>query len=202
MAGLRFYGNYNLTGTGEPERANVLRLSPSNLMSYAWRARRPTWSHRSNRRTTIIRNRGWDSSEMVLSATGDLGGDHNSHRQNDIPSTKPPTYTVVGCDARGFQVSGATSDLGFLGKDRNAVSMSLISQVSRERPGVDETRMLTSLNVVARLKHRRRHWRKLNTDMSAFAREDLNTKFTQDKRWTGEFQRDLSSHPRHTVGNV
>src|SRR5678816_1572505 len=138
-----FYGNFNLTGNGEPERANGSTVT-SNLMStlgvtaQLGRTFQPDDDDHQDRRLVILGDGLWQrrfgSDKTVIGKTITID---------------EAAYTVVGVMPAGFKFP-VQSDLWVLGKDRSAVSMSLISQF----PENDWTheRDAHFMNVVARLK--------------------------------------------------
>jgi putative ABC transport system permease protein len=138
-----FYGNFNLTGDGEPERING-SIVTSNLMSTLGLSARLGRTFQSDddnyqdRRLVIISDGLWRRR---------FGGD--SRIVGRAITIDEALYTVVGVMPPGFNYP-ALSDLWVLGRDRNAVSMSLISQF----PKNDWTheRDAHFMNVVGRLK--------------------------------------------------
>ncbi|HEY6803033.1 MAG TPA: ABC transporter permease [Pyrinomonadaceae bacterium] len=116
-----FYGNFNLTGNGEPERVNGSTVT-SNLMStlgvsaQLGRTFQPDDDEHQDRKVTILSDALWQRR---------FGGDQQIVGKSiTIDDT---AYTVVGVMKPGFKFP-VLSDLWVLGGDRNAVSASLISQ--------------------------------------------------------------------------
>ncbi len=116
-----FYGNFNLTGDGEPERTNGSTVT-SNLMStlgvqaQLGRTFQADDDQHQDRRLVIISDGLWQ--RRFGSDRGVIG------RTITIDET---SYNVIGVMPAGFKYP-VQSDLWVLGRDRNAVSMSLISQ--------------------------------------------------------------------------
>ena len=138
-----FNGNFNLTGDGEPERINGATVT-SNLMSVLGvqaqlgRAFQPEDDAGRGNSVVLISDGLWKRR---------FGADQNIVGRSLTIDETP--YTVVGVMPAGFQFP-AKSDLWVLGRDRNAVSLSLISQF----PDNDWTheRDAHFLGVVGRLK--------------------------------------------------
>jgi len=142
MAGM-FCGNFNLTGDGEPERVNGSTVT-SNLMStlgvsaQLGRTFQSEDDHHQDRPLVIIGDALWHrrfgADKAIVGRT--IAIDESS-------------YTVVGVMPPGFNYP-VLSDVWVLGRDRTAVSMSLISQF----PQNDWTheRDAHFINVVGRLK--------------------------------------------------
>ena len=116
-----FYGNFNLTGDGEPERINGATIT-SNLMSVLG-------AQAQIGRTFQAEDDQHQDRNVVLLSDGlwkrRFGADRNIIGRTITLDEAP--YTVVGVMSSGFQFP-AQSDLWVLGRDRNAVSLSLISQ--------------------------------------------------------------------------
>ena len=116
-----FYGNFNLTGDGDPERINGATVT-SNLMStlgvsaQLGRTFGADDDQHQDKRLAIISDSLWQkrfgSDKAIIGKSITI--DESS-------------YTVVGVTPAGFKYP-IQSDLWVLGRDRNAVSMSLISQ--------------------------------------------------------------------------
>ena len=138
-----FYGNFNLTGNGEPERVNGSTVT-SNLMStlgvaaQLGRTFQPDDDDHQDRRLVIIGDGLWQRR---------FGGDKTVIGKTI--TIDEAAYTVVGVMPAGFKFP-VQSDLWVLGKDRNAVSMSLISQFPEN--DWSHERDAHFMNVVARLK--------------------------------------------------
>lgn len=155
-----FYGNFNLTGNVEPERINGATVT-SNLMStlgvsaQLGRTFQPDDDEHQDRRLVIISDGLWLRS---------FGADRGVIGRNI--TIDESSYTVVGVMPAGFKYP-VQSDLWVLGRDRNAVSMSLISQfpqndwsherdahfitvVGRLRPGVTMAQAQSDIAGVAR----------------------------------------------------
>ena len=138
-----FNGNFNLTGNGEPERINGATVT-SNLMdvlgvpAQLGRTFQPDDDAHQDRRIVLISDGLW---KRRFGVDKDVIG-----RNITIDEA---SYTVVGVMPSGFQFP-VKSDLWVLGRDRNAVSASLISQF----PDNDWTheRDAHFLSVVGRLK--------------------------------------------------
>lgn len=138
-----FYGNFNLTNEGEPERVNGSTIT-SNLMStlgvspQLGRTFHADDDQHQDQRLVILSDGLW---RRRFGADGSIVG-----KNITIDET---AYTVVGVMAPGFSYP-VKSELWVLGKDRNAVSMSLISQF----PTNDwaHERDAHFISVVARLK--------------------------------------------------
>ena len=138
-----FYGNFNLTGEAEPERINGSTVT-SNLMSMLGvsaqlgRTFQLDDDEHQDRRIVMISDGLWKrrfgADKAVVGKTITL--DQSS-------------YSIVGVMPVGFKYP-VQSDLWVLGRDRNAVSMSLISQF----PNNDwsHERDAHFINVVGRLK--------------------------------------------------
>lgn len=138
-----FYGNFNLTGDGEPERINGSTVT-SNLMrtlgvsAQLGRTFVDDDDQHQDQKLAIISDALW---KRRFGADRDIVG-----KTINIDAS---THTVVGVMPVGFKFP-VQSDLWVLGKDRNAVSMSLWSQF----PTNDWTndRDAHFINVVGRLK--------------------------------------------------
>ena len=138
-----FNGNFNLTGDGEPERINGATIT-SNLMNVLGvqaqlgRTFQPDDDAGRGNSVVLISDGLWKRR---------FGADQNIVGRSLTIDETP--YTVVGVMPAGFQFP-AKSDLWVLGRDRNAVSLSLISQF----PDNDWTheRDAHFLSVVGRLK--------------------------------------------------
>lgn len=126
-----FYGNFNLTGEGEPERINGATVT-SNLTSVLGvsaqlgRTFQPTDDESQDAPIVMISNDLWQRR---------FGADRSV--VGKTITVDQASYTIVGVMPLGFKYP-ALSDIWVLGRDRNAVSMSLISQFpkndwSRER---------------------------------------------------------------------
>ncbi|HKY27257.1 MAG TPA: ABC transporter permease [Pyrinomonadaceae bacterium] len=138
-----FNGNFNLTGDGEPERINGATVT-SNLMKVLG-------VQAQLGRTFQPEDDAGRGNSVVLISDGlwkrRFGADRNIVGRSLAIDETP--FTVVGVMPAGFQFP-AKSDLWVLGRDRNAVSLSLISQF----PANDWTheRDAHFLSVVGRLK--------------------------------------------------
>jgi putative ABC transport system permease protein len=138
-----FYGNFNLTGEGEPERVNGATIT-SSLMSLLGvtpqlgRTFVADDDQHQDRGLVMISDNLW---KRRFAADPNVVG-----RDLLIDSTP---HTVVGVMAKGFQFP-AQSDLWVLGRDRNAVSLSLISQFPRN--DWSHERDAHFINVIGRLK--------------------------------------------------
>lgn len=138
-----FNGNFNLTGDAEPERIDGATIT-SNLMevlgvpAQVGRTFQPVDDSARGSSVVLISDGLWK---------GRFGADHNIIGRSITIDETP--HTVVGVMPAGFQFP-AKSDLWVLGRDRNAVSLSLISQF----PENDWTheRDAHFLRVVGRLK--------------------------------------------------
>ena len=115
-----FYGNFNLTGDGEPERTNGSTVT-SNLMStlgvqaQLGRTFQPD-DDQQDRKLVIISDGLWKRR---------FGSDPAVVDRN--VTIDDASYSIIGVMPAGFKYP-VQSDLWVLGRDRNAVSMSLISQ--------------------------------------------------------------------------
>jgi putative ABC transport system permease protein len=138
-----FYGNFNLTGNGEPERVNGSTVT-SNLMStlgvsaQLGRTFQPDDDEHQDRRVALISDGLW---QRKFGADKAIVG--------KTITIDESAYTVVGVMPAGFKFP-VLSDLWVLGRDRNAVSMSLISQFPTN--DWNHERDAHFMNVVARLK--------------------------------------------------
>jgi putative ABC transport system permease protein len=116
-----FYGNFNLTGDGEPERINGATVT-SNLMStlgvsaQLGRTFQPDDDENQDRRLVIISDGLWR--RRFGAEMGIVG---------KAMTIDESSYSIIGVMPPGFKYP-VQSDLWVLGRDRNAVSMSLISQ--------------------------------------------------------------------------
>ena len=116
-----FYGNFNLTGDGEPERVNGSTVT-SNLMTtlgvspQLGRTFQADDDQHQDQRLVILSDGLW---RRRFGAETTVVG-----KNITIDET---SYTVIGVMASGFSYP-VKSELWVLGRDRNAVSMSLISQ--------------------------------------------------------------------------
>ena len=116
-----FYGNFNLTGNGDPERINGATVT-SNLMStlgvapHLGRTFQPDDDQHQDQRLAIISDGLWQKR---------FGGDPAIVGKSI--TIDESAYTVIGVMPSGFKYP-VQSDIWVLGRDRNAVSMSLISQ--------------------------------------------------------------------------
>jgi putative ABC transport system permease protein len=116
-----FYGNFNLTSDGEPERINGSTVT-SNLMStlgvaaQLGRTFQADDDENQDRRLVILGDGLWQRR---------FGSDRGIIGRNVTIDETP--YTIIGVMPPGFKYP-VQSDLWVLGRDRNAVSMSLISQ--------------------------------------------------------------------------
>ncbi|HYK21416.1 MAG TPA: ABC transporter permease, partial [Pyrinomonadaceae bacterium] len=116
-----FNGNFNLTSDGEPERINGATVT-SNLMStlgvsaQLGRTFQPEDDMHQDQRLVILSDALW---QRRFAAAQSVVG-----RTITIDDS---TYNIIGVMPRGFTYP-AKSDVWVLGRDRNAVSMSLISQ--------------------------------------------------------------------------
>ena len=117
-----FYANFNLTSDGEPDRIDGATIT-SNLMTCS--APAPQLG-----RTFQADDDEHQDRSVVLISDGlwkrRFGADRNVVGRTITIDETP--HTVVGVMGRGFQFP-ARSDLWVLGRNRNAVPMSLISQV-------------------------------------------------------------------------
>src|SRR5215204_4788191 len=115
-----FYGNFNLTGDGKPERINGSTVT-SDLMrmlgvqAQLGRTYQPD-DDQQDRRLVIISDGLW---QRRFGSDGGVVG-----RNITIDDT---SYNIIGVMPAGFKYP-VLSDLWVLGRDRTAVSMSLISQ--------------------------------------------------------------------------
>jgi putative ABC transport system permease protein len=138
-----FYGNFNLTGDSEAERINGATIT-SNLMSVLAATAQLGRTFQSD--DDQHQDRG-----IVLISDGlwkrRFGSDRNIVGRTITIDEGP--YTVVGVMSAGFQFP-AQSDLWMLGRDRNAVSMSLISQFPKN--DWSHERDAHFINVIGRLK--------------------------------------------------
>jgi putative ABC transport system permease protein len=116
-----FYGNFNLTGNGEPERTNGATVT-SNLMStlgvsaQLGRTFQAEDDNHQDQRLALISDGLWQ--RRFAADRGVVG------QTITIDDAK---YTVVGVMPPAFSYPNL-SDIWVLGRDRNAVSMSLLSQ--------------------------------------------------------------------------
>ena len=116
-----FYGNFNLTGDGEPERINGATIT-SNLMStlgvsaQLGRTFQAEDDNHQDQRLALISDGLW---QRRFAANRGIVG-----QAITIDDAK---YTVVGVMPPAFNYPNL-SDVWVLGRDRNAVSMSLLSQ--------------------------------------------------------------------------
>lgn len=116
-----FYGNFNLTGDGPAERINGATVT-SNLMSTLGvparlgRTFQTDDDEHQDRRLAIISDSLW---QRRFGRAQDVTG--------KTISIDESSYTVVGVMPPGFKFP-VQSEIWVLGRDRNAVSMSLISQ--------------------------------------------------------------------------
>jgi len=138
-----FYGNFNLTGDGEPERINGATIT-ANLMSVLGvqpqlgRTFQPDDDQHQDRNLVLLSDGLWKRR---------YGGDRNVVGRQLLIDETP--YTVVGVMGQGFQFP-SQSDLWVLGRDRNAVSMSLRSQFPQN--DWSHERDAHFLSVIGRLK--------------------------------------------------
>jgi putative ABC transport system permease protein len=138
-----FYGNFNLTGNGEPERVNGSTVT-SNFMAtlgvaaQLGRTFQPDDDEHQDRRVAILGDGLW---QRKFGADKSIIG--------KTITIDESAYTVVGVMPSGFKYP-VLSDLWVLGRDRNAVSMSLISQFPTN--DWNHERDAHFINVVARLK--------------------------------------------------
>jgi len=138
-----FYGNFNLTGIGEPERVNGSTVT-SNLMStlgvsaQLGRTFQSDDDEHQDRRVAILGDGLWQRK---------FGGDKSIIGKTI--TIDESSYTVVGVMPPDFKFP-VLSDLWVLGRDRNAVSMSLISQFPTN--DWNHERDAHFINVVGRLK--------------------------------------------------
>lgn len=116
-----FNGNFNLTGDGEPERIDGATIT-STLMdvlgvpAQLGRTFQPDDDSSGGQSVVLISDGLWKRR---------FGADQNIVGRSITIDEAP--YTVIGVMPSGFQFP-AKSDLWMLGRDRNAVSLSLISQ--------------------------------------------------------------------------
>jgi len=116
-----FYGNFNLTGDGPPERIDGATVT-SNLMSTLGVSARLGRTFQSeddahqDQRLAIIGDSLW---QRRFGGAQDITG-----KTINIDES---SYIVIGVMPPGFKYP-VQSDIWVLGRDRNAVSMSLISQ--------------------------------------------------------------------------
>jgi putative ABC transport system permease protein len=138
-----FYGNFNLTGEGEPERINGATVT-SNMMNVLGARAQVGRTFQADDDQHQDRN-------LVLISDGlwkrRFGADRNIIGHLLTIDERP--YTVVGVMGPGFQFP-AQSDLWVLGRDRNAVSMSLIPQFPKNN--WSQERDAHFISVVGRLK--------------------------------------------------
>lgn len=159
-----FYGNFNLTGDGPAERINGATVT-SNLMSTLGvparlgRTFQTDDDEHQDRRLAIISDSLW---QRRFGRAQDVTG--------KTISIDESSYTVVGVMPPGFKFP-VQSEIWVLGRDRNAVSMSLISQfpkndwtherdahfmsvVGRLKPGVGLSQAQADIAAIAqRLEH-------------------------------------------------
>jgi len=116
-----FYGNFNLTADGPPERINGATVT-SNLMSTLGvsarlgRTFQPEDDEHQDQRLAILSDALW---QRRFGGARDIAG--------KTISIDESSYIVVGVMPPGFKYP-VQSELWVLGRDRSAVSMSLISQ--------------------------------------------------------------------------
>ena len=116
-----FYGNFNLTADGPPERINGATVT-SNLMSTLGvsarlgRTFQPEDDEHQDQRLAILSDDLW---QRRFGGARDIAG--------KTISIDESSYIVVGVMPPGFKYP-VQSELWVLGRDRSAVSMSLISQ--------------------------------------------------------------------------
>ena len=116
-----FNGNFNLTGDGEPERIDGATIT-SNVMdvlgvpAQLGRTFQPDDDSGGGQSVVLISDGLWKRR---------FGADQNIVGRSITIDEAP--YTVIGVMPAGFQFP-AKSDLWVLSSDRNAVSLSLISQ--------------------------------------------------------------------------
>jgi putative ABC transport system permease protein len=138
-----FHGNFNLTGEGEPERINGSTVT-SNLMrtlgvsAALGRTFQPDDDEHQDRRLVILSDGLW---QRRFGADKGMVG-------RDI-TIDESSYSVVGVMPPGFKYP-VQSELWVLGRDRNAVSMSLIAQFPRN--DWNHERDAHFISVVGRLK--------------------------------------------------
>ena len=138
-----FDGNFNLSSDGETERINGATIT-SNLMSVLG-------VQTQIGRTFQAEDDQHEDRNVVLISDGlwrrRFGADRNIVGRLLMIDETP--YAVVGVMASGFQFP-APSDLWVLGRDRNAVPMSLISQIPKN--DWSHERGAHFISVVGRLK--------------------------------------------------
>ena len=116
-----YYANFNLTSDGEPDRIDGATIT-SNLMTMLGarpqlgRTFQPDDDEHQDRAVVLLSDGLWKRR---------FGGDQNVVGRTIILDEVP--HTVVGVMASGFQYP-ARSELWVLGRNRNAVPLSLISQ--------------------------------------------------------------------------
>ncbi|PYS70661.1 MAG: hypothetical protein DMF69_12805 [Acidobacteria bacterium] len=154
-----FYGNFNLTGDGEPERINGSTVT-SNLMS--------TLGVQAQLGRTFQSDDDAQDRKLVIISDGlwqrRFGSDRGVVGRNI--TIDDSSYNIIGVMPTGFKYP-VLSDLWVLGRDRNAVSMSLISQfpdndwsherdahfisiVGRLKPGVTLAQAQADISGIAR----------------------------------------------------
>jgi len=138
-----FYGNFNLTGDGPPERINGSTVT-SNLMStlgvsaQLGRTFQSEDDDHRDRRLAIISDALWQRR---------FGGDKAIVGKTIMIDDN--AYSVIGVMPSGFKYP-VLSDVWVLGRDRNAVSLSLISQFPNNE--WSHERDAHFINVIGRLK--------------------------------------------------
>ena len=138
-----FYGNFNLTGDGPPERINGATVT-SNLMSTLGVSARLGRTFQSeddahqDQRLAIISDSLW---QRRFGGAQDITG-----KTINIDES---AYIVIGVMPPGFKYP-VQSDIWVLGRDRNAVSMSLISQFPKN--DWSHERDAHFINVIGRLR--------------------------------------------------
>jgi putative ABC transport system permease protein len=138
-----FGGNFNLTADGEPERIDGATIT-SNLMrvlgvgAQLGRTFQPDDDDHQDRAVVLISDGLW---KRRFGAKQDVVG-----RTITVDET---AHTIVGVMPRGFQYP-TRSELWVLGRDRNAVSLSLISQFPKN--DWSHERDAHFINVIGRLK--------------------------------------------------
>jgi putative ABC transport system permease protein len=183
-----FYGNFNLTGDGEPERINGATVT-SNLMStlgvsaQLGRTFQPEDDMHQDQRLVILSDALW---QRRFGAAQSVVG-----RMITIDDS---FYDVVGVMPPGFTYP-VKSDVWVLGRDRNAVSMTLISQFPQN--DWNRERDAHFLGVVGRLKP--------GATLSQ-AQADIGGIMRRLERDFPDTNRDLGSNVislhTHLVGNV
>jgi putative ABC transport system permease protein len=138
-----FYGNFNLTGIGDPERVNGATVT-SNFMTtlgvtpQLGRSFQPDDDEHQDRNVAVLSDGLW---QRKFGADKSIVGKTLTIDESAV--------TVVGVMPAGFQYP-VLSDLWVLGRDRNAVALSFITQFPTN--DWSHERDAHFINVVARLK--------------------------------------------------